>query len=327
MMIGGILLGISLTIPFFVSSLLGLFLSQLFAGFGHTFSIVAGQSYMGHADHPLTRENNVLKFSIATSLGNFLGPLMGGYLSDTLGTPKVFLIFGLLSSCSLFLAALVSDLGKSTVSNASAWKIWQSLELLKNANFRRALMISSLILFAKDTFTAYFPLFGVEIGLTGTQIGTIISINSIAGILVRLFTPKLLALFGRTRVTMGTIFITGLFLILVPLSKEFVVSCFFSFALGIGIGMGFPLSMTASLVSLPKERMAEGLGLRLTANRLTQTVTPFAIGVLANYFTLSSVFIVAGGVILLGLMKTKMKFEDEAYQKSGHEQEKFERKQ
>lgn len=85
-----------------------------------------------------------------------------------------------------------------------------------------------------------------------------------------------------------------------------------SFILGMGLGIGQPLSISTTILSLPKNRVGEGLGLRLSVNRLTQVVGPITFGAVANLLGYSAVFWIVGGVIFFGSFKTKIKIDSEA---------------
>lgn len=309
----------ALMIPFVLPTLTGLFVSQLVMGLTSTFFIVAAQSYVGHSGDGKKRELNVMKFSIGNAIGSFIGPLAGGYLADWIGTPQAFLTLGIASLVSFVLSLSIVENGKpkDSLKKAATMKLSATLDLLKISNVRRAFLISALILMGKDIFTSYFPLLAVEFGLSGSTIGMIIAINALAGIIIRWLMPQLLGAFGRNVVIIGSIVSAGVFFIVLPFFQNEVLLGLISFLLGIGLGLGQPLSISTTMFSLPEDRMAEGLGLRLTANRFTQATAPFLFGVLAQVFTLASVFFVTGSIILAGSMKTRIQEESPVRHKVG----------
>ncbi|MFJ8266143.1 MFS transporter [Peribacillus asahii] len=70
--------------------------------------------------------------------------------------------------------------------------------------------------------------------------------------------------------------------------------------LGFCTGICQPLSIFATIIALPKERVAEGLGLRLTFNKLTQVIGSLSLGSLSSVFGTPSVFYTCGAIILIG---------------------------
>ncbi len=295
---------LSLVLPLFSSQLIGIILSQLIAGIANTFFVVSAQSYAGHSSSPIKREENILKFSIGAAIGSFVGPLLGGFLADQLTSAYAFLLLGMIG---LFAALLSFSLTPFTIEKREKQplgKFSTTFQLLKIRNVRRAFLISSLVLLGKDMFTAYFPLLGLHIGLSSTSIGMIVSINALAGIFIRWFMPQLIDVLGKRRVIVLSVVCSGGLFLFIPLFNHIVLLSFLSFLLGMGLGIGQPLSISTTLNSLPRERVAEGLGFRLTSNRLTQTVAPFAFGVVAQLFGLASVFFVTGAIVLLGSTKS-----------------------
>src|SRR5699024_8056716 len=144
------------------------------------------------------------------------------------------------------------------------------LTLFKIKNFRRAMLISTLILTGKDTFTSFFPLLGLQMGMSSSTIGMIISINALAGILIRWAMPFLLTKFSMNQVVAGSVFCSGILFFALPFSEPTTIIWILSFLLGLFLGLGQPLSISVTLYSLPKDYMSQGLGLRITVNRFVQ---------------------------------------------------------
>lgn len=306
-MLSAVIGSLALMIPFFSTHLFGIILSQLAAGIANTVFVVSAQSYAGHSSTPSEREQNILKFSIGAAIGSFVGPLAGGLLADMLSISNAFFILSLVGLLSLvFVASLTPYEMEDKQKQQPLGSVFATFYLLKIRNVRRAFLISSLVLLGKDMFAAYFPLLGLQFGLSSTSIGVIVSINALAGIFIRLFMPQLIEMLGRANVILLSIVSSGLFFVLMPLSHNAVWLGVLSFLLGVGLGIGQPLTISTTLQSLPRDRVAEGLGFRLTSNRLTQTVAPFAFGIVAQSFGMISVFLVTGALILLGSTKSKI---------------------
>lgn len=308
--VSALVASLSLMIPAMSSHLIGIIISQLVAGIANTTFVVASQSYAGHSSHPSERESNILKFSIGVAIGSFLGPFIGGLLADIFTTAYAFFMLSFIGGLSVFfVVALTPDQMEEKQKQRSLGSIFETFYLLKIKNVRRAFLISSLVLLGKDMFTAYFPLLALEFGLSNTSIGIIVAMNALAGIFVRWFMPQLIDWFGRTNVILLSIVTSGLFFILIPLSHHELWLGFLSFLLGMGLGIGQPLSISTTLQSLPPERAAEGLGFRMTSNRLTQTISPFIFGVIAQSFGMAFVFFITGAFILIGSIKSKIEEE------------------
>lgn len=307
-MLSAVIGSLALMVPLFSVHLFGVILSQLVAGIANTMFVVSAQSYAGYSSSPQEREKNILKFSIGAAIGSFVGPLVGGLLADIFSTVFAFFILSIVGLVSIVFASSLTlyAIEEKQKRQKPIGSIFTTFYLLKIKNVRRAFLISSLVLLGKDMFAAYFPLLGLQFGLSSTSIGIIVSINALAGIFIRMFMPQLLDMLGRTNVILLSIVSSGLLFVFIPLSHNVVWLVVLSFLLGIGLGIGQPLSISVTLQSLPMDRVAEGLGFRLTSNRLTQTIAPFAFGIVAQSFGMISVFLVTGAIILLGSIKSKI---------------------
>ncbi|MFC0557602.1 hypothetical protein ACFFH4_00860 [Halalkalibacter alkalisediminis] len=84
-----------------------------------------------------------------------------------------------------------------------------------------------------------------------------------------------------------------------------------SFILGLSLGMGAPLSISRTITTLPKNRVGEGLGLRLSLNRLTQVVFPVLLVPLSLDYQVC--FDLSGFIIMSGVSNLKKWSEDKPY--------------
>ncbi|TCS84510.1 MFS transporter [Tepidibacillus fermentans] len=296
---------IALMIPAFSPTIGGVGLSQLLSGISQTILAVSAQSYAGNTKDPRKREINIAIFSIGVSVGSLLGPLLGGLFSDRFGYFRAFFYLanlGLISS----LFTLILRENRITSSHSPDSLKGNIFELLTIPNVRKAFFISSLILIGKDIFGTYFPLIATKSEISNTMIGFIIALNAGAGIFIRWVLPILLDRFTRNQVIVGSILISGITFLLFPLFNNLLLLTLLSLILGMGLGIGQPLSITTTILSLPEDRVGEGLGLRLTSNRLTQVLGPILFGIFANLLGFASVFLITGVFLIVGSVKAKV---------------------
>lgn len=297
---------IVLFVPFYMEDIVGIYILQIVSGLSQTLFAVAAQNYMGNHEYEKQRERNITMFSIGVATGSFIGPLIGGILSERDGYGYSFVFLGIFSLISVVMALFLINIKTKTVNVNTQKEKKHSIDLLKIRNIRKAFLISALILLGKDLYITYFPLLALEFGFTNKTIGLIVSIHSIAGILIRWMMPLLLNKYGRNTVIFSSIMISGIIFFSLPFFHIFIFALLSSFLLGMGLGMGQPLSITTTILSLPKDRVGEGLGLRLSFNRLTQVITPAIFGKVADLTSFSVVFWIVGFLIFIGSMGTKM---------------------
>ncbi|MBM7573419.1 MFS transporter [Aquibacillus albus] len=293
---------IALSLPLFLPGLFFIYISQIIAGISHTVFAVSAQTSVSH-----TGKNNegIMIFSIGVALGSFTGPMLGGVIADIWSYPVAFgflACFGLLASIlSIFIKEKAT-----TKSSEQHPKLLHSLRLLKIKNLRVAFLVSVLILLGKDMYTAYFPLLAQEYGLSSSTIGLIVSLNALGGIFIRFFMSKLSGKYSMKKIMLASIFASSVLFILLPFFNSVLLLGLLSFILGLGLGIGQPLSISTTVNALPEERVGEGLGLRLTANRLTQLSGPVLFGSIAQIVSIASVFWILGVIVFLGGLKVKL---------------------
>jgi len=283
---------VGLTLLFFLRDTLGILLSQTIVGISQVLFVITMQTYAGSFNNKKTINKYVTSFSIGIALGNFLGPFINGYLAEYFGYHFSFFYSGFFL---LFFLPIISFLKVNKKREKKRTKISGKLsELIKIKELRRAFLVSSLILLGKDIYIAFFPLIANSKGLSTSLIGLIISINAGAGIVVRFFLPYILGKKNQDVIMNVLLIGTGLVYLVIAFANYLFLIIFSSMVLGLCVGAGQPLAITKTINSLPNDRTGEGLGLRVSINRLTQIFYPVILGVVATALGFSGVFAVSG---------------------------------
>lgn len=289
-------MAIGLALPFAVQTLWALYLTQIIVGVSQLLCMVSVQNLIGKISTAENRDHQFAIFTLSASFGNLIGPVCGGYIADQYSYAVAFLVAGVAGGVPILLGFFLPSIkggAKSLVKQSSV------LYFLKKPAIRRAMVTSALVLYSRDIFIVYFPLFASEAGLSGTTIGWIISIQAFAQIVVRFLLARLCERFGRNLVLSGSILIAGAAFILMPMTTEVWVFGLLSGLMGFGLGCGQPLSISTTYSASPKDRTGEVLGLRLAVNRFSQLIAPVFFGVVGASGGLVLVFYVSG-VFLMG---------------------------
>jgi MFS family permease len=306
----------SLIFPFLFKNLIGIYVSQLITGISQLLFVLSIQSYAGNVSESKVSEYNIALFSIGVAIGGFIGPIVSGYLSDVYSYSFSMLISGLLILLAIPFSFFLKNENFKKDKLEQEEKMEQqysyekqknptSFDLLKNSSIRRAIVISGVLLLGKDIYIAFFPLLAEARGISNTLIGFVISINALGGVLIRLIIPIIVKRFNSKRIITLSLFIVGVLYLVNPLSGDILVLTTVSFLLGLFWGIGQPLSISLTIHSLPVSRVGEGLGLRLSFNKLVQVIAPVGLGGLSSLFGLISVFLLTGITILLGAFYSK----------------------
>jgi MFS family permease len=296
-------------LPFCFPAMWSLYVSQAIVGVSLIFTNVSLQNVLGNATTKENRDHYFSIFGMAVAFGGFVGPVTGGYLGQHFSYPFAFLVSVLVSILPVVFsfAIPVIDRKKEEASHTLS----SSLGLLKIPVLRKALVSSALVLYSRDIFVAYFPLFAFQLGLSASQIGWVIAIQGLSMVAVRLFLSKLVVSYGRNRVLLASIFTAGLSFLMVPFAGHMFLFAVLSALMGIGLGCGQPLSMTTTYNASPKTRTGEVLGLRLASNRLSQMIAPLFFGLIGSWAGVVSVFYVSGAFLIGGMFLTTSKQNEE----------------
>jgi MFS family permease len=160
--------------------------------------------------------------------------------------------------------------------------------------------MSGVTLTGIELFSFYFPVYGRSIGLSASAIGMVMSAYAVAAFLVRMGMPRATRHMGEAGVLTASLFMAGATYLLVPMVSQAWLLAVIAFLLGIGLGCAQPLTIILTYNHAPPGRSGEALGLRLTANKLTQILVPLAFGAMGSAFGLIPVFFANGAFLLTG---------------------------
>ncbi|WP_134704613.1 MFS transporter [Ammoniphilus sp. YIM 78166] len=298
--IGMIGVSLGMALPFLFPTMWSLYMSQVVVGISHVFVVLSLQNVLGNWAPEDKRDHYYGIFSTAVSVAAVIGPVTGGYLVQYFSYPTAFLASLLISIITVAVAWLIPNTKRRPENKKVS--LLASISLLKISVLRTALISSALVLYSRDIFVAYFPLYAKDIGITASTIGWILSIQGFAMVIIRAYLARLVDSYGRERVLISSILVAGFSFMLVPFTSEVFLLGLWAALMGFGLGCGQPLSMTTTYNASPKSRTGEVLGLRLTTNRLSQLIAPVFFGLVGSWVGILSVFFISGAFLLGGTM-------------------------
>ncbi|TVY08882.1 MFS transporter [Paenibacillus cremeus] len=325
-----------------VSSIVGIHLEnvilvvigQMLNGFGGMFSwgaLQAAASIAANRSDEKKSNHIISNFSFINTLGQLVGPSLGGFFSDVGGYSFVFYVFAAFNVLGLILAVFLpmgsyasrerqseqasndtkkelssNATGKSPVSSAAADKasFWKSyldgFQLIrKNKPFAVAILLNGILFMLIDVRTTFFPLFLSGTGLTHTQIGNMLSVSALAAFIVRPVTGYLMSWLGHRRIMLISIFSGAICLLLLMVKPQFWLLAGIVFIWGACTSVNQPvaLMMVSHTVEAGERGMA--MSLRTMSNRFVQLTNPVVFGTLITAIGLSYGFAILG-LLLLG---------------------------
>lgn len=158
------------------------------------------------------------------------------------------------------------------------------------------LVAGGLVLAALDLLFVFLPAWADDRGIAVTTVGSLLALRAAVTLLVRLVVDRMVRLMGRRMSMTLSIAGAGVGLAVLPL-VNLPGAVALMVLLGLGLGVAQPLTMSWVADAARPGTHGAAMGLRLTANRLAQTVLPLGVGVVSSGE--AGVFWAAGGLLAL----------------------------
>lgn len=290
---------------FLSSSLLLLMGWNGLLGMGFVCCVVSQQTIVAHGN-PKTVDSNFGVFTLVGALGQSLGPLAITTFSGRTALPDTTLLFVVGVCCAVVALTLAvamgspADVTRSTGGALPRHSILDALNVPIHTRGRifSMIVVSIVILAAVDLLTVYLPAWGVEMGVSATMVGVLLSVRSIATMLSRLGLGTIVRIFGRSTLVVASTLIAGIAVLLLGFTTNAVVAGVVLLVAGLALGIGQPLTMATVSLLAPRGTVGLWLSIRLTGNSLGLVFIPPAVGLLAGVLGIAGVF----GVLAVMLM-------------------------
>ncbi|HUL95822.1 MAG TPA: MFS transporter [Usitatibacter sp.] len=272
---------------------------------GSSFAIVhiCAQHMVGEMSAPARRRHNFSLLALGFSISNFLGPTVSGLAIDHFGFRATFCILAAFACAALTILFAHRAKLQHKAHHTRDKRDRSALELLRDPELRRVLIVSGMLASAWDLFTFVMPIYGTAIGLSATTIGLILGSFAAATFAVRALLPWIQRHIHEWPLITATFAVACLAYAAFPLVRTVPLLAVLSFVLGFGLGATQPSIMALLYATAPAGRAAEAVGLRTVALNASTTVFPVLFGGLGAAVGIAPVFLamavaLAGGAIL-----------------------------
>ncbi|KAA9393318.1 MFS transporter [Kocuria coralli] len=291
-------------------NVLGVALASALLGMGHLAFTVGGQTTIAR-----TATNNQLDagfgwFTASYSLGQMIGPILGGALlgtasvtggEESLGRIHLALWVGaILAAVAVVPAALrfeavpLRPVRPRNDDDAAA-----SIPRILGTRGVVPYMVTSLGLLAMiDILTAFLPVVGEEAGVAPVVVGVLLAVRGGASILSRVVLPWLSIRFSRRGLLKTCLLVAAVTLVFPPwvITHEWLAAIFLAVG-GFFLGLGQPLTMSMITTAVPEHWRGSALAVRLMGNRLGQVGMPMLAGLVAAPLGPAAAIWIACGVL------------------------------
>jgi MFS family permease len=289
LLIGAVTATAALVLPYFVREIGALYAAAALSGLSIAFYHVTLQNLVGTLSPPERRARNFSNFSLVGATTNFVGPLMAGLSIDHLGHANAALVIVAFSASGLILIPLAWR--RLPRPKPRAPQPAAAVENLPgDPGVWRMLVASAMVQLGTDLFQFYVPIYGHEIGLSASVIGTVLASFAAAAFVVRIFLPRLVKQAQPERVLMYSFYAGAVGFLIVPFVHHAALLCVAAFMFGLGMGCGTPLTVMLMFNRSSEGRSGRTLGIRLTTTNAVRVLGPMVFGAIATAFGIASVF-------------------------------------
>jgi MFS family permease len=270
-------------------------------------AVISLQRHVGRAAVGALQLRQVFSWlSIGPAVSNFVGPFSAGLLIDhvgampgsTSGYRAAFLLMAILPLASWFLVRKTREL--PPVIAASGGPQPKAWDLLRQATFRRLMLVNWFLSSCWDVHTFVVPVLGFERGISASVIGTILGSFAVAAALIRMVMPLVAAHLREWKVLATSMLTTAVLFGVYPLMHSAIGMGVCSILLGLALGMVQPMVMSMLHQITPEARHGEALGLRLMAINASSVVMPMLFGTAGALVGIAGVFWATGALVGFG---------------------------
>lgn len=274
-------------------------LSALLTGGANGAASIALQRHVGRAAQDSTQLRQVFSWlAIGPAVSNFIGPFAAGLVIDHGGFRLAFLLMAMLPLLSWFWIRDVQELPPMVQpAGRERGKAW---DLVRDAMFRRLLLVNWLLASCWDVHTFVVPVLGHERGLSASVIGSILGAFAVAAALVRVLMPILAAQLREWAIIASAMAATAVLFGVYPLLESPLAMGLCSVLLGVALGSVQPMIMSMLHQITPAHRHGEAVAMRVMAINASSVTMPMLFGVAGAVIGISGVFWITGAAVATG---------------------------
>jgi MFS family permease len=282
-------------------------LLQLLVGLTTTMSWVGAQTVAGQT--MIGNPKLIGRLSFSNRFGGFFCPFVAGFAWDAFGAWGGF---GVMFACSVLLLVSALMLPKRAGEQTMPDRPFALRDVVPRLDdYRRALSllaipavavvaIGSVLNIATGAIQSSFYIVYLEnIGLSGSLIGILVATANVAALGGTVGVAWLIRRIGGIRLLNSAVIGSIVAIMVTPFLATFQPLLVTSVLRGWSQGMVQPLMISIPSKAVPIGSQGASVGLRISLNRLVQTLLPLVMGGVVHVIGLEASFVVTGGVLLL----------------------------
>ena len=281
--------------------MLGLFI--FFMGGGWAFWQIARLAYVSETTPVHARGRALSMTGGMNRIGNFIGPVIGGFLAEAYGYEAAFwaqACVGVLAAGLMFLV-VAETTGSALVSpHGIRGRIIETVATHRSIYMRAGAPVIALGLL-RQARQVFLPLWGSDqLMLSDSQIGLIVGASFFIDAAVFYPVGMIMDSYGRKWAMIPCLVTMAIGLLLLPLTSEFWGFMVIGGITGLGNGFGSGINMTLGADFSPSVGRGEFLGVWRLVSDVGQAGGPLVISGLTSIGSLALASVASGGIGLAG---------------------------
>jgi MFS family permease len=278
---------------------------QLLLGLSSALGMAASQTWAMQVGRGETAM--LARYSVATRIGTFIGPVVAGAVWDHFGAWAAFACVAL-TGAGIIAVTAQSTLAQPEIPHGRGltvllprWQPHTEALLLAVIPAVAFILVASLLRNASGAIqSSLFVVYLNGIGHSGTLIGTLVAIAEISGVAGSLLAARTERSLGAHRLILSCIVISLICIAATPWIANFLPLLIAACALrGVVQGMSQPLMYAILSQEITSNRHGASVGLRNAVVRLGSIITPALMGAAAESYGIEASFYVIGAAFLL----------------------------
>ncbi len=238
--------------------------------------------------------------NMAVMLGLGIGPILGGLIRDQFGMDAAFYAMGGLTLLTFFGVRLFLPGEPLKRQEREGHSLAPFHDIFKHPIIVGLFLLRLVSASGQGCVYTFLPLLGLYAGISSSQVGMILGANVLlVAFLQRSFGAMADRLNPVHQVVSGTL-ISGLAVLLMPFSGGFEGLLAFNLLMGLGSGIAMPAGLALSARAGRTLGMGLVMGFTETGAGLGMIASPILSGLIMDALDLPSIFLVGGGLILVG---------------------------
>ena len=277
---------------------------QMISGFVITISWIGAQTLISQS---LNGERAYFsRLSFFNRTGVFICPLVAGYAWDFWGATGGFVTMFLMSTTALVSSFLLPKAKVQIVGPTFSirefvprWSDYRDALWLLSIPAVLLTSLASVVNVAVGTVQQSFYIVYLEkLGMTGTMIAILVAAPNLLGVLGTMGIGRAVRKIGDMHMLIYVVMLSSLVVLVTPLFVQFIALLLIGSLRGWGMGAAQPLMMSIPAKAVRQGAYGSAAGLRISLNRLVQTLLPPMMGLMVEFAGLKNSFFITGTLML-----------------------------